>query len=673
MDASRTGSILDMGFWLFQCSLWWVSGWFLARNLFRLRSRELIFTGFAVGMLLFIVLSNFLAHFLNLEQSYWISAALLFTTGLATSKGQISVSSQSIKGLRSQIGLVIAFILLLVLFTRINTGISIFDDNNNLPLVSRLAAGDFPPHFYLNPEQSLDYHYGLHLFAASLVQVGGLYPWSALDLTKALTLTILSILTWMWFSRLVRPRSLAVFGLLFVLLATGTRWLLLVIPEDYLAELSSQVQLTGSALTSGPELLRALVSPWIIEGGSPIPFPFAFSNGIIPPVILAMTGYGALPYLTAVTLLMLLRRINSAMQKFFLGLLLSSLAITGEHLFFMVWTGIFLAILIHWLAIRPTRSTILEVIHWGWFLLPSLIIAIFGGGVLTEFVNRTPVNPGDSIQQPGIGFGGINLRIPPAFTSAHLGVLSLSNPSQVLVAVLELGPVLLMAIPVFYFCIKRFKTKDLRFTGMSLAGAIGLSIPLVIQLTLRDRDISRMTGMALFLFMIIGFPLTVLIWKKAGDLVKTLLLSGYAISIVGGIALLPSLFVAIARPQPSYFISQLDQQVAIQYWNSLEKDAAIFDPSYIYRPAVIFAGSAGRAYQDIYTPYPAFETLLSNPDPRQAANYGYDYYYLDRNSWQKLSAAQQSAFLEDCVTRLTQMSSEDGDFRALYDIRQCQE
>jgi hypothetical protein len=285
----------------------------------------------------FIVLSNLLAHFLDLEPSYWISAALLFTTGLVTSRGKISVSTRSIKGLSSQIGLIIAFILLLVLFTRINIGLSIFDDNNNLPLVSRLAAGDFPPHFYLNPEQRLDYHYGLHLFAASLVQVGGLYPWSALDFTKALTLTILSILTWMWFRRLVRPRSLVVFGLLFVLLATGTRWLLLVIPEGYLAKLSSQVQLTGSALTSGPELFRALVSAWIIEGGSPIPFPFAFSNGIIPPVILAMTGYGALPYMTAVTLLLLLRRNNSAGQKFILGLLLSSLAITGEHLFMCDW------------------------------------------------------------------------------------------------------------------------------------------------------------------------------------------------------------------------------------------------------------------------------------------------------------------------------------------------
>jgi hypothetical protein len=182
-----------------------------------------------------------------------------------------------------------------------------------------------------------------------------------------------------------------------------------------------------------------------------------------------------------------------------------------------------------------------------------------------------------------------------------------------------------------------------------------------------------MTGMAIFLLMILGFPLTVIIYKNANNLVKTLLLSAYAISIVGGIAMLPSLLVAIARPQPSYFISQLDQQVSNKYWNSMETDAAIFDPAYTYRPAVIFAGGVGRAYQDIFTPYPAFDTLLSNPDPHQAANYGYAYYYLDRDSWQKLSAAQQSVFIEDCVTRLTQMTSEDGDFRTLYDIRQCQE
>jgi len=60
-----------------------------------------------------------------------------------------------------------------------NRGLAILDDYHNLPLVSMIAAGDVPPHFYLNPTNRLAYHYGLHLFSGSLVQQGGLFPWSA--------------------------------------------------------------------------------------------------------------------------------------------------------------------------------------------------------------------------------------------------------------------------------------------------------------------------------------------------------------------------------------------------------------------------------------------------------------------------------------------------------------
>jgi len=85
-----------------------------------------------------------------------------------------------------------------------------------------------------------------------------------------------------------------------------------------------------------------------------------------------------------------------------------------------------------------------------------------------------------------------------------------------MVAILELGPVFLMVIPVFYFCLKRFKTNDLRFTGMSLAGAI------VIHTVGNSVDIARSRYFkndrdGIILLMILGFPLTVLIWKNAVD------------------------------------------------------------------------------------------------------------------------------------------------------------
>lgn len=670
IDWSRTGSIFDLAVWFVLCGLWWSGGCFLAWSLFRLRAREILFAGFSIGMLLFIVFSNLFAHFLRLEFSFWISSILIFLCGLVFRIQHKPTTIHPRCGFWCQAGQVAAFLILLTFFVKVNIGLSIFDDNNNLPLVSRLSAGDFPPHFYLNPEQRLDYHYGLHLFAASLVRIAGFYPWSALDFSKAITLSTLAILTWLWFRRQVRPGLVTVFALIFIFLATGTRWLLLFVPETYLVNLSAHIQLTGSALNSGPELSQALVNPWIIEGSSPVDFPFAFSNGIVPPVILAMTGYGALPYLTAV-LLLLMRKAAATSQKFVAGLVFSSLAITGEHLFLMVWTGILLAVLVHWLATRPTRNSLSMAVRWGWFLVPSLVIASFGGGVLSESLNRFLMPPTPS-SISGVGFGGVSLRLPPGITSAHLGNLSLFEPVQLVVAMMEIGLLVLLTIPVFYASAKRIKKDDILFTGLALAAAIGLIIPLVFQLTLRDRDISRMSGMALFLLMVLGFPLVVLIWKKAGVVLKTFLVCGYAVSIIGGIAMLPSILVASARPQSSYFISQLDRQAAKMYWNTLEWDAAIFDPAYTYRPAAIFASSAGQAYQDIHTPYPGFAALTANPNPLQAADQGYMYYYLDRQTWDKFPPEIQAAFSNACVKGIAQFTSDDGDFRKLYDLRACQ-
>lgn len=672
MDWSRTGSLFELTAWLVLCGMWSAGGWLIARQLFRLRPREVLFAGISIGLLLFIVTSNLLARIFTLEVSFWIAAIILLFAGALARFRQKTAVLQPACSLGCLAGQVAGFILLLIFFIEINSGLSIFDDNNNLPLISRLSAGDFPPHFYLNPELRLDYHYGLHLFAASLVQVAGFYPWSAFDIAKALSLAQLAILAWLWFRRQVRPRILGLFGVIFVFLATGTRWLLLVIPEKLLVELSARIQLTGSALASGPELFRALVHPWIIEGGSPVHFPFAFSNGIIPPAVLSLTGYGALPYLTAVLLLLIIRRENTNVQKFAAGLVLSSLAITGEHLFFLAWTGILLAVVISWLANHPTRGSFKKAVSWSWLLAPGLVVAFSGGGVLTEYLDRNFLNP-DPTLPPGIGFGGITLRFPPGITSAHLGNLSFFDPAQLLVAAMEIGPLLLLAVPVFYYASKRSKEDRVAFVGMSLAAAVGLVLPLLIQLSLRDRDISRMSGMSLFILMVLGFPLTVLIWKSCGTVLKTLLVAGYGISIIGGIAMLPSLLVAAARPQSSYFITQLDQQMAKIYWNTLAREASVFDPGYTYRPAVVFASSAGRAYQDIYTPYPAFASLLANPHPRLAASQGYANYYLDRDTWDKLPPEIQAAFSDSCMQVVAEFRLEDGDFRKLYDIQGCQE
>jgi hypothetical protein len=92
-----------------------------------------------------------------------------------------------------------------LLFLSINRGLAILDEYQNLPLVSIIAAGDLPPHFYLNPAQRMDYHYGQILLAAGLSRLGGFFAWSAFDILRAFSLALAAWLADLWYRRTIRP------------------------------------------------------------------------------------------------------------------------------------------------------------------------------------------------------------------------------------------------------------------------------------------------------------------------------------------------------------------------------------------------------------------------------------------------------------------------------------
>jgi hypothetical protein len=236
MFLSRTGSYLDILAWLGMYGLCCFGGWMASLHIFHLRPRERLFTGVASGLLLFIVLSDLLAHLLPISFAFWGAALLITGMGLAAAwfspirprfPMAASFSAVDLK----LWGMFLGFVFLLFMLVRINFGLAIFDDFTNLPIVSRLATGDIPLHFYLNPTQLIDYHYGLHLFAASLVRVGGLYPWIAMDISKALSLTLAVILAWLWLRRYLRGRLVWLWLVVLLLFAGGARWLLLFAPQ----------------------------------------------------------------------------------------------------------------------------------------------------------------------------------------------------------------------------------------------------------------------------------------------------------------------------------------------------------------------------------------------------------------------------------------------------------
>jgi hypothetical protein len=663
---SRTGSLSDLIVWLLLCTLWWAGGWLLSAHVFRLRSRERLFTGGASGLLIFIVFSNMLAHFLPLTAAYWGTSLLILAFGLVAawrSPIRPRINTEDLFVWPQ----ILAFGGLLLLYVLINRGLAIFDDFSNLPIVSTIAAGDFPPHFYLNPNQVLDYHYGLHLYAASLVRVGGFYPWSAFDISKALVAALTPLLAWLWYRRYFNRPMALLLAVFLVMLGGGSRWLLLLVPEDTMLHMEAGLDMIGSASHTGPDLYTALASPWKIEGGGPIPFPFAFANGMFSP-LLPMAFGGALTRMAILSLLLLAHRHWRPLPGLIYGLLLACLSLTVEHVFVIVWLGIMIAVLLRLWFYRPAT----HALQWMWVLLPSALLAFTMGGVITETSRGWLMAILERSSQAGVGLPGLTLNWPPTFLSAHLGSLSLADPGHVVVTLAEIGPAILLAPWMTWLSREYIRSRKLLMAGLSLLAAIAFLIPLFLRFTERGRDLARMTEAALIIWVILGIPYVWLVLQKSNKALQYLILASIVVTITSGIALLPPQIVAIARPQPSYYIQEPDALLSRTYWDKLDENAQILDILYPYRPPALFGRSAGHAFQSVYRPLPEFKALQVDPDPAQIASAGYSHFYIDRETWQSMTPEQRRTFQQPCAELVAEQRTSMGDFRRLYDITTCQ-
>lgn len=654
--------------WTGLCALWWLGGWLIVRHLFVLRPRERLLCGLAAGWLISLVLTNLLALFLPLPGALWGAALVTFAAGVVAARQAAPRPSWRglvREGVRSW-RLLLVLGLLTLLFTWINRGLAIFDDYHNLPLVSRMAAGDVPPHYYLNPDVRLAYHYGLHLFSAGMVRLAGFQPWSAFDVGKAFSVALTGVLAWVWVRRATLNRLAAWLGAAAVLLGGGTRWLLLFAPREWLRAVSAELQLLGSAAQSGPDLLTNLSRAWSIEGDGALPFPFAFVNGVFSSQSMAMGGSGALAALTLLVLL-LLRHGRGEGSLVVQGLLLGSLALTAEHLFGLLGIGLAVAALAQIRRTRARRRVFLPDLV---VLALAAALALGAGGVFTEIARERAAVWLAASPRAGAGFTGFALRWPPAWVSAHLGTLKLTDPAQVLVAMLEMGPALLLAPAVTLHGWRRLRRGDWWIPGMAVAALAGLTLPLLMRYVQRDRDIARLTGAALLIWLLLGFPLA-WEWARRGTRARAMSLgAAWAVTIWGGIVLLSVQLTAIPEPVYSYFIEIPDEQLSRTYWDTLETDAQILDPV-PYRAVTLFGRSGGQASAGLYAPLESWKALIDDPDAGRIRRAGYSYVYVDREWWRGLARPQRRALRQDCVRLLAEELRPDGDFRWLLDVRGC--
>lgn len=668
---SRTGSIVDIASFILLCALWAVGGFLIASHSFHLKHRERLIAGLATGFLLFIVLSNLLAQLLPLTAAYWSSAGIIFLTGLLLA---LLTKKHSLLNLKTNSGWPHLIVLGLVIFgfTLILRGLAIFDDYYHLPMISVMATGDIPPHFYLDPTLHLPYHYGLQVFAASMVRLGGFFPWSAWDISRAIVFGFTVVLAWLWIRRLTRSSLPAYLGSGLLIFGGGARWLLLLVPTPLLARMGANLNMDLSGIAAGGNLVADLANRWPMDGGGPFPFPYAFASGIFEPLNMQLGATGAMWEMTILLLLLIWKsRTYSLVGSLIIGLLLASLALSSENVYALVVAGMVIVLALDLLRClrlhRPDKFRPLKT--WGIPLAVSIILALFQGGYITGgFMNVLASLTGHNYPMVTTDFQGFSLRWPPAVPSGHFGPLSLFDPGQIVILLAEAGLALILLPVAIIYWLGKLRRSDHLPQALAAGSVLSLLFPVFFRYGL-DFDITRLVGASLWLSFALAFPVLWLWLINARSGFRIAAGVGYGVAIFAGLVMLSVELIAIPAPQTTYYLKFREGDFAKLYWNRLEKDVQILD-SYPERAVLLF-GRASFAAEDVYKRSPAWEALIANPDPTRVASAGYSYVYMDQNWLQSLPPELQAAYAQPCVQLVAEKQLANDQDRKLFNVQEC--
>jgi hypothetical protein len=358
-------------------------------------------------------------------------------------------------------------------------------------------------------------------------------------------------------------------GGLFMAFSSGARWLLLILPPSLVEQISGHITMIGSGKISGENLSDALTNFWQIEGAGPINFPFAFVNGLNSPNAMTHNGTGVLGILALMLVLMLYRRTNDFKSGAIVVILLAASALISEFGFLTLFPSLFLAVLVY-LLVRRTRQIPRGAILWGVIVGAASFIALFQGGVLTVIAQDLITGLMGGAREGYHTFGMV-FAFPPTVISAHLGTLSLANPAQLLVALFELGPVLLVLPLMFIWGLKMTRLQRW-WEAMLVAGAATGVVVLFVQYagTAGISANSRLLSNILLPATLYAVPLTWVWAKKRAETVRAGVIMLGLISLFGGLFIFGIELIAAQKPVLPFFIRELDARMSKKYWNQLE-------------------------------------------------------------------------------------------------------
>jgi hypothetical protein len=264
---------------------------------------------------------------------------------------------------------------------------------------------------------------------------------------------------------------------------------------------------------------------------------------------------------------------------------------------------------------------------------------------------------------------GFQLAWPPAVVSSHLGVLSLFDPRTLIVALFELGPLLLVFPLLAVWGIKAFRVG--RWYEAALAStAVVMLLAFFVQFS-GSTGVRNTPRLYTFLPLLAAFAVPLAwVWAAHRPAVTKILVAGLGlVAITGGLVMFGIELLAIQRPVYSSYLTTLDARMTRAYWNRLEPGALVFDPVPYRAPTVL--GRPTDSNLTWYQAKPEWEALLADPEPARLRAAGFRYVYLDNGYWDGLSAENQQAFSGGCANLLSEVQDNEGNFRKLVDLHGC--